>query len=58
MPIKTLEELGKATEEWNALRDAPEGTPQAARRDDLDAEIKAFHTEMPQKFGGGTPGRY
>ena len=55
MAITNEAELEQAMQEFNKLRDAPDGSPEAARREELDAEIKAWHARIPSK---GMPGRY
>jgi hypothetical protein len=64
MPISTTEDLEKAMQEFQRLRDAPEDSPQGRRRMELDAEIKAYAAsrggEGGDQPGGGSgmPGRY
>ncbi|UEM01731.1 hypothetical protein JL101_017175 [Skermanella rosea] len=65
MPISSTEELEKAMQEFQQLRDAPDDSPQGRRRMELDAEIKAYDASRQgggsgEQVGGGsgTPGRY
>lgn len=45
MPIRDETELEQAVQEFQNLRDAPEKTPEASRRAELDAEIKAYYLQ-------------
>ena len=64
MPISSTEDLEKAMQEFQRLRDAPDDSPDGRRRMELDAEIKAYDASRgggsgEQTGGGsGTPGRY
>ena len=64
MPISSTEDLEKAMQEFQRLRDAPDDSPDGRRRMELDAEIKAYDAsrggESGEQTGGGsgTPGRY
>lgn len=43
MAIENVTELEQAVQEFQRLRDAPEHSPSARRRAELDAEIKAYY---------------
>jgi hypothetical protein len=66
MPISSTEDLEKAMQEFQRLRDAPDDSPEGRRRMELDAEIKAYDASRGdgggsgEKTGGGSgmPGRY
>jgi hypothetical protein len=65
MPISSTEDLEKAMQEFQRLRDAPDDSEEGRRRMELDAEIKAYDASRggggsgEQTGGGsGTPGRY
>jgi hypothetical protein len=70
MPINSTEEFEKAMQEFSRLTDAPADSPDARRRDELDAEIKAYYATRGGDGGGasgggeqvgggsGMPGRY
>jgi hypothetical protein len=67
MPISSTDELEKAMQEFQRLRDAPDDSSDGKRRMELDAEIKAYDASRggaaegggEQTGGGsGTPGRY
>lgn len=45
MTIQTPNELANAVQEFQRLRDAAQDSPEAQRRDELDAEIKAYYAE-------------
>lgn len=45
MAIDTPEDLERAMHEFQRLRDAAPDTPDAARRDEIDAEIKAYYAQ-------------
>lgn len=54
-PIRSEAELEQAVQEYQRLKDAPEGSAQAARRDELDAEIKAYYVQHAQDLRKGKP---
>jgi len=65
MPISSTEDLEKAMQEFQRLRDAPDDSPDGRRRMELDAEIKAYDATRGgggsgERTGGGSgmPGRY
>ena len=64
MPISSTEDLEKAMQEFQRLRDAPDDSPDGRRRMELDAEIKAYDASRGggsgEQTGGGSgmPGRY
>jgi hypothetical protein len=65
MPISSTEDLEKAMQEFQRLRDAPDDSPDGRRRMELDAEIRAYDAsrgggESGEQTGGGSgmPGRY
>lgn len=65
MPINSSEELEKAMQEFQRLRDAPDNSSDGKRRMELDAEIKAYDASRGGESGGeqtgggsGMPGRY
>ena len=66
MPISSTEDLEKAMQEFQRLRDAPDDSPEGRRRLELDAEIKAYDASRGggggsgEQTGGGSgmPGRY
>lgn len=43
MAIKNDEDLAKAVREYDRLKEAAPGTPEARRRDELGAEIQAYY---------------
>lgn len=55
MPIRDEAELERAMQEYHKLRDAPAGSPEARRRDEVDAEIKAFSMQNMQDLAKGKP---
>lgn len=55
MPIRDEAELERAMQEYHKLRDAPAGSPQARRRDEIDAEIKAFSMQHMHEMAKGKP---
>ena len=66
MPISSTEDLEKAMQEFQRLRDASDDSPEGRRRMELDAEIKAYDASRGggggsgEQTGGGSgmPGRY
>jgi hypothetical protein len=70
MPISSTEDLEKAMQEFQRLRDAPDDSEEGRRRMELDAEIKAYDASRGggdrsgggsgEQTGGGSgmPGRY
>jgi hypothetical protein len=69
MPISSTQELEKAMQEFQRLRDAPDDSPDGRRRMELDAEIKSYDASRGggqgdggsgEQTGGGSgmPGRY
>lgn len=53
--IRDEAELERAMQEYQKLREAHDGTPEAERRDELDAEIKAFYVQHGQDIRKGRP---
>jgi hypothetical protein len=66
MPISSTEDLEKAMQEFQRLRDAPDDSQEGRHRMELDAEIKAYDASRGggggsgEQTGGGSgmPGRY
>lgn len=55
MEIRSTAELERALHELQSLEKARAGSPEAMRRDDLDAAIKAYYKKHGQKFEKGKP---
>ena len=58
MPINSPSDLEKAVQEFQRLRDAPADSPDAARRDEIDAEIKAYYAQHAGDLETGRGSRY
>ncbi|WP_207478617.1 hypothetical protein [Arenibaculum pallidiluteum] len=58
MPINSPDELAKAVQEFQRLRDAPPDSPDAARRDAVDAEIKTYYAQHAADLEKGGSPRY
>jgi hypothetical protein len=55
MPIRDESELERAMQEYHELRHAPAGSPEARRRDEIDAEIKAYSMQHMHELTKGRP---
>jgi hypothetical protein len=58
MAIDTPEDLERAVQEFQRLRDAAPESPDAARRDEVDAEIKAYYAQHAGDLQKGSSPRY
>ncbi len=57
MPIRTEQELERAVQEFQTLRDAPEDSDRGRRRAELDADIKAFYVTNAESLRKAKPPR-
>lgn len=57
MPIETEQELERAVQEFQTLRDAPEDSAEGQRRAVLDADIKAFYLTNAEDMRKAKPQR-
>lgn len=57
MPIRDEQELERAVQEFQELRDAPEESERGRRRADLDADIKAFYLTNAESMRKAKPER-
>lgn len=55
MPIRSAEDLERAMQEYQALSEASEDSPEGRRRAELDAEIKAFSATSGRELAKGRP---
>lgn len=55
MPINSERELEHAVAEFQRLKDAPADSPDARRRRELDADIKAYYQRCANSMRPGRP---
>lgn len=55
MRIRSTAELERALHEFQSLEKAQAGSPDAKRRDDLDAAIKAYYAKHGKEIEKGKP---
>lgn len=55
MEIRSTAELERALHELEGLEKARAGSPEAKRRDDLDAAIKAYYVKHAKEIEKGKP---
>ncbi len=58
MTIDSPDALAEAVQEFQRLRDAKPESPDAARREELDAEIKAYYAQNAGDLQNGSSPRY
>lgn len=57
MPIGSDQELEQAVQEFQSLRHAPDGSGEGRRRQELDAEIKAYYQTHAEDLRPAKPPR-
>ncbi|WP_162937360.1 hypothetical protein [Indioceanicola profundi] len=57
MPIETEQDLERAVQEFQQLRDAPDDSDQGRRKQELDAEIKAYYLQHAEDMRAAKPPR-
>lgn len=55
MAIRTDDELENAVQEYQRLRNAPEGSDSAARRESLNADIQTYYHQHQQNLRPAKP---
>ncbi|MFM2044562.1 MAG: hypothetical protein RLY86_3138 [Pseudomonadota bacterium] len=55
MPIRNDQELERAVQEFQRLRAEPDDSPDGRRRQDLDAEIKAYYLQHGESLRPAKP---
>lgn len=55
MRITTGTELERAVREYDRLKDAADGTPEARRRDELNAAISLYYLDHKDELRKGKP---